>query len=203
MANLSAGYTFGSSETVTNTKLGTLVTGGSVNNIVNADIASGAAITYSKLNLTGNISDSDISTMAAIEYSKLSLGASIQTTDISSGSGLIPSGGIIMWSGAISAIPSGWYLCNGSNSTPDLRDRFVLCADADSGGTYNVGATGNGTLPATNVTIGPYGNYGTSGSSFGTAIPTDGASTGAITATFGTGTTVIATYYALAFLMKS
>jgi hypothetical protein len=52
--------------------------------------------------------------------------------------GFIPSGGIIMWSGSIASIPSGWYLCNGLNSTPDLRDRFVVGA----GTTYAVNATG-------------------------------------------------------------
>ena len=56
-------------------------------------------------------------------------------TAISAG---IPSGGIIIWSGSAAAIPSGWYLCNGSNSTPDLRNRFVVGA----GSTYAVGATG-------------------------------------------------------------
>jgi microcystin-dependent protein len=40
----------------------------------------------------------------------------------------VPSGGIIMWSGSIGTIPSGWYLCNGSNGTPDLRDRFIMGA---------------------------------------------------------------------------
>lgn len=50
----------------------------------------------------------------------------------------MPSGGIIAWSGSIGTIPSGWYLCNGSNSTPDLRDRFVVGA----GSTYAVDATG-------------------------------------------------------------
>jgi microcystin-dependent protein len=50
----------------------------------------------------------------------------------------VPSGGIIMWSGSIAAIPTGWLLCNGSNSTPDLRDRFVVGA----GSTYAVDATG-------------------------------------------------------------
>lgn len=52
--------------------------------------------------------------------------------------GGIPSGGIIMWSGAVAAIPSGWFLCNGSNSTPDLRNRFVVGA----GSSYAVNATG-------------------------------------------------------------
>jgi hypothetical protein len=50
----------------------------------------------------------------------------------------VPTGAIILWSGSIATIPSGWVLCNGSNGTPDLRDRFVICA----GGTYAVAATG-------------------------------------------------------------
>lgn len=54
-----------------------------------------------------------------------------------------PSGGIIMWSGLISAIPTGWYLCNGSNSTPDLRDRFIIGASADSGGVAKTNVTGS------------------------------------------------------------
>lgn len=49
-----------------------------------------------------------------------------------------PVGGIIMWSGAISAIPAGWHLCDGTSGTPDLRDRFVVGA----GTTYAVGASG-------------------------------------------------------------
>jgi|688.fasta_scaffold666028_2 hypothetical protein len=52
--------------------------------------------------------------------------------------GAIPSGGIIIWSGSAAAIPTGWVLCNGSNSTPDLRDKFVVGA----GSTYAVGDTG-------------------------------------------------------------
>jgi hypothetical protein len=50
----------------------------------------------------------------------------------------IPSGSIILWSGSIASIPSGWLLCNGSSGTPDLRDRFVVGA----GSTYAVNATG-------------------------------------------------------------
>jgi microcystin-dependent protein len=52
--------------------------------------------------------------------------------------GLIPSGGIIMWSGTIANIPSGWALCNGANGTPDLRNRFVVGA----GSSYSPGNTG-------------------------------------------------------------
>jgi hypothetical protein len=49
-----------------------------------------------------------------------------------------PSGGIIIWSGSSASIPSGWLLCDGTNSTPDLRNRFVVGA----GSTYAVNATG-------------------------------------------------------------
>jgi hypothetical protein len=38
----------------------------------------------------------------------------------------VPSGAIMMWSGSEASIPAGWVLCNGSNSTPDLRNRFVV-----------------------------------------------------------------------------
>lgn len=35
---------------------------------------------------------------------------------------------IVMWSGAIVDIPKGWHLCDGTDGTPDLRDRFMLGA---------------------------------------------------------------------------
>jgi len=64
---------------------------------------------------------------------------------LSAGSGNTPTWGnafvagmIMLWSGSSSTIPSGWLLCDGSNSTPDLRNRFVVGATS----TYAVGATG-------------------------------------------------------------
>lgn len=44
----------------------------------------------------------------------------------------IPIGCIILWGGSVAAIPSGWRLCDGTNNTPDLRDRFVIGARSDS-----------------------------------------------------------------------
>jgi microcystin-dependent protein len=45
---------------------------------------------------------------------------------------------IMMWSGSVASIPSGWTLCNGTNGTPNLQDRFVVGA----GSTYTPGSTG-------------------------------------------------------------
>ena len=50
----------------------------------------------------------------------------------------VPVGGILMWSGTVATIPSGYALCNGSNGTPDLRDKFIIGA----GSTYAPAATG-------------------------------------------------------------
>ncbi len=56
----------------------------------------------------------------------------------SGGGGNVAVGSIMMWSGAIVDIPTGWQLCDGSGNSPDLRDRFVIGA----GSTYPVGDTG-------------------------------------------------------------
>jgi hypothetical protein len=50
----------------------------------------------------------------------------------------VPTGAILLWSGSVASVPSGWNLCDGSNGTPDLRNRFVVGA----GSTYAVAATG-------------------------------------------------------------
>lgn len=57
----------------------------------------------------------------------------------------VPAGGIIMWSGSIASIPSGYVLCDGTNGTPNLKDSFVVGA----GNTYAVGNTGGFTSSAT------------------------------------------------------
>jgi microcystin-dependent protein len=49
--------------------------------------------------------------------------------------GGVPSGVIVMWSGTTA--PSGWALCNGTNGTPDLRNKFIL-----GWGTRASGSTG-------------------------------------------------------------
>jgi hypothetical protein len=137
-----------------------------------------------------------------------------------------PSGGIIIWSGSSASIPSGWVLCNGSNSTPDLRDKFVVGA----GSTYAVGDTGGSanaivvshTHTATSVVTDPghthstnetivastgIGRYDTGGG--GGIVSINSNTTGITVATTNASTGSSATnanlppYYALAYIMKS
>ena len=76
---------------------------------------------------------------------------------------MLPKGAIMMWSGTLESIPPGWQLCDGTNGTPDLRDRFVLGVSEGE----NPGATGGShfyyltvnTLPQHNHTIGTDGNH--------------------------------------------
>jgi hypothetical protein len=62
----------------------------------------------------------------------------MSTAFLSGQNDLVPSGVITIWSGSVASIPTGWNLCDGTNGTPDLRNKFVVV----SGGTYAVGATG-------------------------------------------------------------
>ena len=58
--------------------------------------------------------------------------------DSSGNASAFVTGMIILWYGDTSNIPGGWVLCNGQNSTPDLRDRFVIGA----GNNFTAGSTG-------------------------------------------------------------
>ena len=71
---------------------------------------------------------------------------------VSAGSGNTPTWGnafvagmIMMWSGTIATIPSGWLLCNGTSGTPDLRNKFVIGANADDAGAAKTNVTGSAT----------------------------------------------------------
>lgn len=70
----------------------------------------------------------------------------------------IPRGIIVMWSGSISNIPSGWLLCNGTNGTPNLSDRFVLGTinDAEIGNTG-----GSNSIVLTEPQLPPHAHEGT------------------------------------------
>ena len=134
----------------------------------------------------------------------------------------IPAGGIFLWSGSIGSIPAGYVLCNGSNGTPDLRDRFVIGA----GSTYAVNATG-GSADAVVVShthaitvTDPGHRHGNASSSKGTGVGSSGDYAGStndtFTATVTTGITAsnatagvsgtnanLPPYYALCYIMKT
>ncbi|SAK95834.1 hypothetical protein AWB76_07205 [Caballeronia temeraria] len=54
----------------------------------------------------------------------------------------VPKGAIILWSGAVAQIPTGYALCDGTQGTPDLRGNFVIGA----GGAYNPNDVGGSAL---------------------------------------------------------
>jgi hypothetical protein len=138
----------------------------------------------------------------------------------------IPTGMISLWYGSIGSVPLGWYLCDGTNGTPDLRDRFIVGA----GSTYSVAATGGSvdavlvshTHTATVTDPGHNHLYYMYGGGGGTVniVQAGNASGGPIAAgsteTKTTGVTVanntqgvsatnanLPPYYALAYVMKS
>ena len=85
----------------------------------------------------------------------------IVTANTFAGNGTIPVGGIIMWSGTIANIPTGWALCNDQTvngiKTPDLRNKFVVGAHSDGAGGEGPGFNeDNGTL-SSNYTPGNTG----------------------------------------------
>lgn len=136
------------------------------------------------------------------------------TTQTTAMTGGIPAGGIIMWSGSIASIPSGWSLCDGSNGTPDLRDRFVVGA----GSSYSTGNNGGSTSHShgAGAYTAPSHNHGgsTGGVSFGGSgsktahwldmehtHPISAESANSITGTSASSSS-LPPYYAMAYIMK-
>jgi microcystin-dependent protein len=64
---------------------------------------------------------------------KLGIGPSVSPGQSISYGSPIPCGTIVMWSGKPEDIPVGWFICDGSNGTPDLRGRFILGSGKGSG----------------------------------------------------------------------
>jgi len=116
----------------------------------------------------------------------------------------VPVGTIVMWSGAIAAIPPGWALCTGADGTPDLRDKFVVGARQDSGGVAKTNLTGALTQSGGNKDHTHTANHGHGVTAYlaqtGTGI---NAAVSVTDAVLTTGVnSVQPPYYALAFIMK-
>jgi len=146
----------------------------------------------------------------------------------SNGAGALPtmqaafvSGMIILWSGSSASIPTGFLLCDGTSSTPDLRNKFVVGA----GSTYAVGATGGSAnavvVSHTHTVTDPTHNHAqqttTKLAVVGTGADStnnNGNATGGTTAAASTGITIdsagvsgtnanLPPYYALCYIMKT
>jgi hypothetical protein len=83
----------------------------------------------------------------------------------------VPSGLIAIWHGLIANIPSGWVICDGNNSSPDLLAKFV---EGVATAATNPGTTGGAT---SKTTAGHVHAKGSSGSTYfqegaGYQIPT-------------------------------
>jgi microcystin-dependent protein len=117
--------------------------------ILTVDSDTGVVHTRKMLEVTGNTPPTDANEVAnypeGFVWYKTDTGGEIYSP------GLTPIRGIIMWSGELSQIPSGWALCDGREvggiRTPDLRGRFIVgaggtVADPAPAGNYDLGASG-------------------------------------------------------------
>jgi hypothetical protein len=236
MSTISKSYTFTNGSTILaeehNTNFDTLYNWAN-GNITNANIKSGAAISLSKLSLSDNATLSGDITftgtvtgiLPAIEEGDadkvLTVNAGEDGVEWAAVPEGVPSGVIVMWSGSVATIPTGWFLCDGDNDTPDLRDRFIVGAKEDDGGVAKTNVTGSltqsgdGTIPShthtgpahthtvTSLVTATDGTQGNGGLKAGAASAGNTGSSGTgDTGTAGTGTKNIAVYYALALIMK-
>ena len=94
---------------------------------VTGDVTASGTVTAEQLTTTDDASVGDALTVGGTA-----------TADTFVGKGVIPVGGIIMWSGTDGSIPSNWQLCDGTNGTPNLIDRFIV----GRGSAYAADATG-------------------------------------------------------------
>ncbi len=99
------------------------------------DFAAAGKVSSSQLAVSGPasfFSGASISGSATVE-------GDLTVSGTVSGYGTVPLGTILLWSGSVNTIPTGWHLCDGNDNTPDLRDRFVVGA---GGNGYEVDAQG-------------------------------------------------------------
>jgi len=81
-------------------------------------------VSIDSINITGKINEADISSSSSGDALLSDGTGGLQFSKVEG----IPAGGIIMFSGSTTNIPSGFTLCDGSGGAPDLRDRFVMGA---------------------------------------------------------------------------
>jgi microcystin-dependent protein len=124
-------------------------TGGTVTGLTDFSTATAQATNFSTANIivaSGNVSNvigiNNTFTLAnlvnPVATTKAASDVSTAVATTAFVHSVMPTGIIVMWNSTAASIPAGWQLCNGSNGTPDLRDRFIVGA----GSTYAFGDTG-------------------------------------------------------------
>ena len=201
------------------------ITGGTINGVsgTNSGLSVGYATSAGSATNATNATNATYGTTQAVTDNSTFLATTAFVRSI------IPSGIIMLWSGSAASIPSGWYLCNGSNGTPNLENQFIIGA----GGSYGVGATGGSattTLSVANLPAHTHNNtltdpghlhYSLSGGFFGAGStggtgpnsnavnnPTTASAVTGITinnASVGSGTAfnTLPPYYSLCYIMKA
>jgi len=177
-------------------------------NVTTVKLASDSVTTVKILD--ANVTDVKISGMSASKLTgALPAISGANLTGLAAG---VASGIIALWSGTIITIPSGWVLCDGTNATPDLRDRFVIGAGStytpdDVGGSTSTGAS---TLSIAQLAAHThsYFNLHTGGSADTSQTGGLGGQSNRTTGSTGSGsshahTGTLPPYYALAYIMKT
>jgi hypothetical protein len=142
------------------------ITGGTANGLTS--VATGTLAATGTTTLSGAVTSSNSLNVTGTMLVDGASGTSGQFLT-SAGSGNTPtwttltafvSGMIMMWSGTVATIPSGWLLCNGTSGTPDLRNKFIIGANADDGGAAKTNVTGSYTQTGgSKDAIIPYHNH--------------------------------------------
>ena len=110
------------------------------------DVQGANIIATANVTATNNVNATDVVASGQVQAEHLKSTNDAEVVGVCTaakfdGNGIIPIGGIIMWSGTDGDVPSNWALCNGSNGTPNLIDRFIV----GRGNDYSSGATGGST----------------------------------------------------------
>jgi len=112
-------------------------------------LTSTGAVNAASLAVSASASVGSLTTAGAVNAASANVTGTM-TAGTVAGYGTIPIGGIIMWSGATTAVPAGWALCNGQTSnskvTPNLTDRFIVGAGGSNYAPGNTGGNNNITL---------------------------------------------------------
>ncbi len=72
--------------------------------------------------------------------------------------GIMTKGLIALWLGNISDVPHGWFVCDGNNGTPDLRDQFIKVSNdlTQNGSTGGANTHNHSTITHTHTEANPH-----------------------------------------------